>query len=90
MWDRTKQTRRVFFKRWGNKHKKHLVACTFEPFKFDDDERETPWTEVVDEHGTKGASLRRLMQQAEKHKNERHHTYATFLFRDVKCDKGGS
>ena len=41
----TNQTR--FFKRWGNKHKKHLVACTFERFKFDDDERETPWTEVV-------------------------------------------
>ena len=35
----TNQTR--FFKRWGNKHKKHLVACTFEPFKFDDDERDT-------------------------------------------------
>ena len=24
------------------------------------------------------------MQQAEKCKNERHHTYATFLFRDVR------
>ena len=28
--------------------------------------------------------VRRLMQQAEKYKNERHHTYATFLFRDVR------
>ena len=28
--------------------------------------------------------VRRLMQQAEKNKNERHHTYATFLFRDVR------
>ena len=28
--------------------------------------------------------VRRPMQQAEKHKNERHHTYATFLFLDVR------
>ena len=28
--------------------------------------------------------VRRLKQQSEKYKNERHHTYATFLFRDVR------
>ena len=28
--------------------------------------------------------VRRLMQQAENTKNERHHTYAMFLYRDVR------
>ena len=28
--------------------------------------------------------VRRLMQEAEKYKNERHHTYAMFLYRDVR------
>ena len=31
-------TKSRFFKRWGNKHKKHLVACTFEPQVADDDD----------------------------------------------------
>ena len=33
-------TKSRFFKRWGNKHKKHLVACTFEPYEDDDDDDE--------------------------------------------------
>ena len=52
----------------------------------DDDEREREKHHGLkswDEHGTKGAG-QAANQQAQKYKNERHHTYATFLFRDVR------
>ena len=50
----------------------------------DDNERERHHGQKSwDDHGTKGAG-QAANQQAEKYKNERHHTYATFLFRNVR------
>ena len=66
---------------WGHNKKKEQMQtrCLTLPLMRERHHGLKSW----DEHGTKGAG-QAANQQAEKYKNERHHTYATFLFRNVR------